>query len=153
MDDNALEVIEPATGPATYRGETLDLRPLTVGATPRIVRLARPVINSLLDLEALPDEDEGAWIDLALDLIEKHGDAVFQAVALAVGREPAWIEGGDIAEFVDLCRGLYEVNRDFFVRRLAPLLQERAAARAKAAAKHRGTGPTPSSSSPSAATR
>ncbi|MEN5117507.1 hypothetical protein ABE488_09265 [Luteimonas sp. TWI662] len=153
MDDNALDVIEPSVRTATYRDATLELRPLTVGATPRIVRLARPVINSLMDLEALPDDNEGALIDLALDLIDQHGEAVFQAVALAVGREPAWIEGGDIAEFVDLCRALYEVNRDFFVRRLAPLLQQRARAQAKPAAGPNGTGPTPSSSSPSAATR
>lgn len=144
---DAMEAIAPTTSNVTFRGERLEIQPLTVGAVPKIVRLARPVIDAVLDLEALPDEHSGEMVNLALDMIDKHGDALFQAVALAIGRDREFVEGGDIGDFVDLCKTLVEVNRDFFVRRLGPLLAERARARSGS-----GDGKTPSSSSSNAAT-
>ena len=133
-----LEAIEPSTRTVTFNGERLELQPLKVGAIPKIVRLARPVINRVLDLEALPDQDDGKMVDLALDLIDAHGADLFKAVGIAIKREPDWVEDGDINEFIELCRALYEVNRDFFGRHLAPLL-----AKGRQAS---GAGKTPSSS-------
>ncbi|MBD9368859.1 hypothetical protein [Xanthomonas sp. XNM01] len=143
---DALDVIEPAPAAVQYRGEQLEVRPLTVGAVPAIVRLARPVIDRVLSLEAVPDAADGSTVDLALDLIDAHGETLFKAVGLAIERDAAWVAGGDIGEFVDLVLVLVQVNRDFFAQRLVPLLQARRTAQAT------GAGPTPSSSSSSAAT-
>lgn len=159
---DALEAIEPSTSTVSYRNQQLLIKPLEVGAAVKIVRLARPVINSALSLEALPEEGSADLIDLAMDMIERHGDDLFAAVALAAGleveverdgtkrKEPdtAFIAGGDLGDFADLCAKLVEVNSDFFDRRLVPAWQA-----AKAAwVQRRGAGPTPSSSSSTAAT-
>lgn len=133
-----LEAIEPSTRTVTFNGERLELQPLKVGTIPKVVRLARPVINRILDLDALPDQDDGKMVDLALDLIQEHGADLFKAVGIAIKREPDWVEEGDISEFIELCRALYEVNRDFFVRHLAPLFAK--------ARQVNGAGKTPSSS-------
>lgn len=147
MPDDGLEVIDPAPSSVVFRGERLEIRPLTVGAIPGIVRLARPVIDAVLELKQVPDEHSDGMVDLALDMVDKHGEALFQAVALAIGRDPDFVAASDLGEFIELCRKLVEVNRDFFVRRLAPLLAQRAQAKAGS-----GDGPTPSSFSSSAAT-
>lgn len=159
---DAMEAMEPTPGTATYRSERLVIQPLTIGAAPKIVRLARPVINAVLDLEGIPDKNDGAIVDLALDMIEKHSDGLFAAVAIAIDREieveeggkktrvpdVAFVQGGDIDEFIELCWTLVEVNRDFFDRRLKPLYVELA----KRWRQRNGVGKTASSSSSSAAT-
>lgn len=147
QQQDAMEVIAPVTNALDYRGERLEIWPLTVGAVPGIVRLARPVIDAVLNLQTVPEEGSEELVELVLDLIDQHGEALFGAVALAVGREREWIEGGDLGEFVELCQALVSVNRDFFVQRLLPMFRERGQASGG-----NGTGPTASSSSSSAAT-
>lgn len=144
-----LDVLDPAGSSVPYRGETVEILPIPVGALPKLVRVARPVIDRLLDLEALPEEgDDGALVALMLNLVEHHGENVFAAAAICTGKPQDWLEGGDVDEFIVLAMRVFEVNRDFFVRRLAPLL---AGLGGKVAAMT-GVGPTPSSSSSSAAT-
>lgn len=142
MDD--LDVLEAPASVVVYQGESLQLQPLTIGQLPKFVRIARPVINALLetDLDKLAD---GADVDVLLDLIDQHGDKVFEAAALVTGKPRDWLEAGDIAEFITLAQAVVTVNRDFFTRKLAPLL----AGRAKPSS---GNGQTPSNSSSSAAT-
>ena len=143
MSDD-LSVLEPSGSSVSYRGEELQIRPLTIGQLPRLVRVARPVIDAVLDLEVLPDENSGEMVTLVLDLIGQHGDAVFAAAEICTGKPAAWIEGGEIDEFVVLAKTVFEVNRDFFVQKLAPLLGGRAASLAAL-----GAGKTRSSSSSS----
>lgn len=146
MSDD-LDVLDPAGSSITFRGESVEIRPIPVGALPKLVRTARPVIDRLVALEAIPEEgDDVAVAMLVLDLLEQHGECVFAAAAICTGRDQEWLEGGDVDEFVALAFRVFEVNRDFFVQRLAPLLAR------VVGGKTTGAGPTPSSSSSSAAT-
>lgn len=133
-----LEVLEATPSVVEYQGQRLELQPLTIGQLPKFVRIARPVINALLDTD-LDKLAEGADVDLLLDLIDQHGDKVFDAAAMVTGKPRDWLEAGDIAEFIALAQAIVAVNRDFFTRKLAPLL----AGRAKPSS---GNGPTASSS-------
>ena len=136
---DALAVLEPEARVVEYQGERLEIRPLTIGMLPRFVRLARPVIDALLEAD-LEQSPAGAEVDLLLEVIGNHGEAVIAAAALVTAKPQDWIEAGDPAEFLQLAMAIFEVNRDFFIQRLAPLL----AARARPSV---GTGATPSSSS------
>lgn len=139
--NDTMEVLAPQGSAVQYRGERLEIRPLTIGQLPPLVRTARPVLDGLLSLEALPGEDDlGGMLDVVMDLVELHGEAVFAAAAICTDREPAWIAGGDLGEFYDLAMKVIEVNRDFFVQRLGPLLASRATQQ------NDGAGPTASSS-------
>jgi hypothetical protein len=146
--DQSLDVLEPAGSSVQYHGERLDIRPLVIGQLPRLVRAARPVIDAVLALEELPDENSGEMVTLLLDLIEKHDRQVFEAAAICTGKTAEWMEGGQLDEFVILCKTVFEVNRDFFARKLAPLLGGRAGSIAGSL----GGGKTPSSSSSSTGT-
>ena len=153
-----LSVLEPAGSSVTYQGRTIDVRPIKVGQVPAIVRAARPVIDAVLALESLPDADDAvlaleslpdaddaALVDVLLDLLGTHGDAVFVAAALFTGESEDALRDGDIDEFIRLATAVIGVNRDFFAQRVAPLLKERAAS-VRAASLSNGAGPTPSSS-------
>jgi hypothetical protein len=144
MDSNPLDIIEPEGRPVNYRREQLQIVPLTIGQIPRMVRTARPVVDAVLALDAVPDGD--GLVDLALSLVGDHGEALQQAAAIAVNRELAWIAGGNSAEFLDLAVAVFEVNRDFFVQTLGPRLR---GLREKAGLRP-GAGQTLSSSLPSA---
>lgn len=137
-----LDVLEPVGSSVTYMGRELKLMPIKVGQVPALVRTARPVLDAVLSLESLPDDDDGAMVGLVMDMIAEHGDAVFEAAALLTGEPADELRKGEIDEFVVLAEALFKVNRDFFDRRLAPLLASRAAARQAPS----GVGPTPSSS-------
>ncbi len=136
-----LEVLEPTGSSVTYRGEVLEVRPLEVGQIPKLVRAAKGAVNVVFAMDQLPDTNDLGFIDLLMDLAGNHGEELYQGVGICVGKDPAWIAGGQLDEFVLLATAVFEVNRDFFVRRLVPLL---AAARANRATT--GAGPTPSSS-------
>jgi hypothetical protein len=81
------------------------------------------------------------FIDLLVDLIGTHGEELYEGVAICVDKDAAWIADGELDEFVALASKVFEVNRDFFARRLAPLL---VAGRAESATP--GDGPTPANS-------
>jgi hypothetical protein len=141
--EDDLDVLEPKGNTVTYLGERLEVKPLTIGQLPKFVRLARPVIDALLDAD-FEKLSEGADVDMLMGLIDQHGDKVFEAASLVTGKPRDWLEAGDIAEFVTLVMAIVAVNRDFFTQKLAPLL----AGRAKQSS---GDGQTASSSSSEAA--
>jgi hypothetical protein len=138
------DALGPAVVPVPYKGGTIEVLPVEVGNIPAIIRQARPIIDSILALDDAPDASkEDELVGLALDMLDKHGDAVFEAMALIVGHDVAVIRKGNIGEFVVLAKAVFEVNRDFFRDHLAPLL---AKARAQAASLPTGAGKTRSSS-------
>lgn len=140
-----LEVLEPSGSSVKFRDETLELRPLTIGQLPKLVRSARPVIDAVMSLDKVPESGDTDLVGLVMDLIEHHGDQVFDAAGICTGKPADWIADGDIDEFIELALKVFEVNRDFFVQKLAPRLAElRARAAGNAAAN--GHGPTASSS-------
>jgi hypothetical protein len=147
---NDLDILDPAPVEVLYRGERLEIRPLTVGQIPKVVRLARPIIDELLaaDLDGTGG-DGGDIVDLVLRMVSDHGEAAMQAAAVLTGRPVDWIEGGNAAEFALLARAVYEVNRDFFGQALAPLLSGWTGAAYRSGS---GDGPTSSNPSSSAAT-
>lgn len=122
-----LEVLEPSGSSVSYRGETVEVRPLTIGQLPKLVRTARPVINAVLSLQSLPDDTETtAFVDLIVDMLADHGESIYQAAAICIGKPVDWVADGELDEFVQLAKAVIEVNRDFFVQRLGPLLANRA---------------------------
>lgn len=142
-----LEVLEPSGTTVSFRGERLEVRPLTLDKLAGIVRAARPLITALVALEdKVADADDSIALDCLLSLLEEHSDGAATVIAIAVDREQAHIAGGELPEFMELAQAVIEVNRDFFGRLLASLQGGRAVRRAS------GAGPTPSRSSSSAGT-
>lgn len=141
-----LDVIDPAPRIAHFRGERLELRPLTLGDLPAFSRLVRPVVEEFF-AGRHPDWQDDDTL-MAIEMLELHGESIIEAAAIATGKPAAFIaEGKGPAELLDLIRAIVETNRDFFLN-LVRVTQSRRRSRAAS-----GPGPTPSTDWSPSATR
>jgi hypothetical protein len=135
-----LEAISPRVSRVLFRGELLEVGPLTVDQLPHIIRSARPVVDAVLEMG---DVAEAELLDFALGLIENHTPALTEAVAIAIGRPREFVGKAPLEDFTRLSLEVFEVNRDFFVQTLGPRL-----ARAWAGKRIKATGDGPTASRP-----
>lgn len=115
MTGNTFAALPPVPTFIVIGGERLELTPLKVGEVPAFARAVQPVAASL---SASPD-----W----LALLAEHGEAVIEAVAIASRRPNEWVTGLELDDAVRLSEAVFEVNADFFIRRVWPTMTEAAA--------------------------
>lgn len=105
MEMNELDVLVPEPVSMLVGDEVIEIRPLTVGQIPAVVRAMKGVTLDFSDV---------------LTLVDVHGDRLIEAVALCVGKPADWAAALPADEFVELARRVVEVNGDFFIRRVMP---------------------------------
>jgi hypothetical protein len=132
MGNDMFAALPPVPLSIEIAGERIDLTPLKVGEVPAFARAVQPIAAGL---SASPD-----WLALLAD----HGEAVIAAIAIATRRPVVWVAGLDLDEAVRLAEAVFEVNADFFIRRLLPSVTQ-AAARIGQTLESPTPGATPSS--------
>ena len=133
MDDlRELETLAVVT--VQVAGGAIEVRPMPALRAIRFARAARPFLE-VLDLR------EGATIDV-LQLMGEHGEALLDAVAIAVDRPVEWVGELALDDLSDVAAAVLEANIDFFAHRLLPRIMGRLAETLG----RLGGGPTPSSS-------
>lgn len=134
-----LSVLAPEGASIEYSGERLEVRPLTIGQIPPLVRKCRAVVDALMGMADLDKASEEQQFKAMFDVVGDQGEQVLEAVALAIGKPVAFVASGSLEDFERLAMKVLEVNRDFFVQRLGPLL-------GALKKQNAGAGPTPPSS-------
>lgn len=139
--DVDVDVLAPASTSVSFGGTEVQVLPVCAGNIPGLIRSARPVLQALLAGNVLTGEGDELDINLLqlADLLGDHGDAVFDALAIASGIDAKSLRGAQLDEVLRVAKVCIQVNRDFFSQRVAPLL-------AGMAQRMPGAGPTPSSS-------
>ena len=94
--------------------DTLELTPIRVGEVPALLQVVRPFVGQL---SVNPD-----W----LALLAEHGESFLRAIAITSRRPTEWVAALAMDDAVRLATAVFEVNADFFVRRLAPVVQQAA---------------------------
>lgn len=115
------DVIDPQAGSqaVTVGGETIKVAPLTIGQVPAFARAIRPAAGLFQVAGAGPDQR----VDIdVLALVAEHGEAIMEAVAIALDREPEWVRGLDMASFAAVAETIIRVNWDFFSSRVMPVV-------------------------------
>lgn len=133
------------TKPATIDiyGEQVEIRALRVKQIPEILVIAAPYYDKLTALlkeskdfrakveKAVKDGTEvptDAPFDLSnldfYNLVSGNINNVVQLIALLSGRSKEWVEELELDHVVMLFLAIVEVNTDFFIKRLLPLLSE-----------------------------
>ena len=115
MMGNTFAALPPMPTSIVIGGESLELTPLKVGEVPAFARAVQPVAASL--------SASNDW----LALLAEHGEAVIEAVAIASRRPNEWVTGLELDDAVRLSEAVFEVNADFFIRRVWPTMIESAA--------------------------
>jgi hypothetical protein len=146
-EEAALDVLQPPTQDVRLGGDRIvTVRPVNVGNLPKFLRAVRPIIAGLAESASASSPTGGQVggdpqeVDL-LGLYCDHGEALAVAVSLATGLPQAEVEAMDLDVFLTLARAVWEVNQDFFVRKVMPMLSE--TLRAAASLASPGNGPTP----------
>lgn len=108
MNSSDLDLLVPQAQALELAGQHLAISPLVLGELPAMLKAVRPFAEQL--------SGEPDW----LALLCEHGDALLAALALASRQPRDWVEALALDEAITLATAVFEVNADFFVRRVAP---------------------------------
>lgn len=114
-----LDSLVPRAIELVVGGEPLAIQPLKVGQLPGFVRAISPVLQPLMGGSGM--NSTGSGIDW-LTLLGTHGDDLLAAIAIAVGKPRAWVDGLAADEAILVAAKVIEVNADFFTRTVLPQL-------------------------------
>lgn len=105
----------------TIAGREVTVREFRALESMRLASKTRPIVASLREI---CDEQEGAppTGDIVETMLERHGDAFFDLMAVASDQPREWIEQLGDDNFFALLTTFWEVNAGFFTRRLASAL-------------------------------
>lgn len=112
-------------------GETFTLTPFKFGQLPTATRLLKPVAGALsaggvFSIQSVGGETQfllaSDWPLKVVGLVADGGEDVLKFVAFAAGKPIEWVNGLDADEGIALAKAVLEVNADFFVHRVLPLL-------------------------------
>ncbi|PPT44515.1 hypothetical protein XarbCFBP8132_00430 [Xanthomonas arboricola] len=148
MSDD-IDILTPPTRTITFRGEQLEVTPLTLAQIGPFIKATRPIIGRVIVAASLVSA--GATIEVAalmMDVLEQDADAFAKGGAIVAGKPEAWVGGASLADAAALAEAVVELNEDFFGQRLPSLM--RAAGKAIEAVgvtQAQAVGPTLSTSS------
>lgn len=91
-------------------GETITVSPFVFGQLPKVAKCFASIKGVI---------EGGNLIEIA----SAGGEDLLQLLCLAVGKPRAWLDTLQSDEGLALMAAVIQVNRDFFVQRLAPVLQ------------------------------
>lgn len=149
MNDHEV-LAPPGRDVALSGGRVVTVSPITLGQVPKFVKAIRPAFGALMALlpaeagdskgpgpaaatagagdgkDAAPaaaDAGDSIGIDAFLDLVENHGPSLSSAIAICTPLKPAEVDALDLGEAFEVVKAVVEVNRDFFVHRVLPMLK------------------------------
>ncbi|PPU41170.1 hypothetical protein [Xanthomonas arboricola] len=148
MSDD-IDILTPPTRTITYRGEQLELAPLTLAQIGPFIKATRPIIGRVIVAASLVSA--GGTVEVAalmMDVLEQDAAAFAKGGAIVAGKPETWIADASLADAAALVEAVVELNEDFFGQRLPSLM--RAAGKAVDAVgmtQAQPAGPTSSTSS------
>lgn len=116
----------------TVTGEPLTVHPFYFGQLSRVVKFCKPIAEALLSsgiMTITTNADNTANITLNSDFVPKlfqimddGAEPLLCLVALAVGKPREWLDKIPLDEGILLTQKLWDMNSDFFVKRVMPML-------------------------------
>lgn len=123
MSDD-IDILTPPTRTITFRGEQLEVTPLTLAQIGPFIKATRPIIGRVIVAASLVGA--GATIEVAtlmMDVLEQDADAFAKGGAIVAGKPEAWVGGASLADAAALAEAVVELNEDFFGQRLPSLMR------------------------------
>lgn len=139
MDE--LRAIFPEPVRLDIAGEPVEIRPLRARQFGPFAAAVEPLLEAygqvradIAARQALPAEDGEIldWTQAAgrlgaeywVNLVSRHADALIPALAVALDRPREWVGDLYLDDLVRLALAVFEVNADFFARRMMPAALE-----------------------------
>lgn len=129
-------ILTPPESTIEVGGHSLDVSPIRLSELGAFSAAARPVFDLL---RGMGDGESDAFL---FDLLMHHTDEIAALVAVGARVEPDTVRGLSLDDAYTLAEAVVASNRDFFIRRVMPLLAQLARQASP------GTGTMPSSPLP-----
>lgn len=120
MNQSDLDVLVPQSRVLELAGKSVTISPLVLGELPAMVKAVRPFAAQLTGDLATDSTSDPAGDPDWLALLSEHGEALLAALALASRQPRDWVDALALDDAMTLAAAVFEVNADFFVRRVAP---------------------------------
>jgi hypothetical protein len=109
-----LDAVIPTRKTTTLAGEVIVIAQIKVGALPAVLAAVQPLSHLLMQ------KDVSAEIISSLFL--SHGDDALNLLSALSGKPRKWVDALELDDAIALFIDLLEVNLDFFIQRVLPLL-------------------------------
>lgn len=114
-------------------GEQVKVHPFFFGQIAKIAKFCRPIVEALLasGIMTITKELGGTSSTIKLDtdfvpklfqILDEGSEPLFCLIAYAVAKPRVWLDTIAIDEGILLSQKIWEVNADFFVARVMPIL-------------------------------
>lgn len=120
MTDIAVAIPEDVF--VTVGGEKVEIKRLKVGSLTRVMRIAAPFYEEVRDLKAKSDKDGTQFGLDVYGTVVKYSESAIEVVAVMTDKPVEWVEELELDALVAIFTAIIEVNLDFFLQRLIPLL-------------------------------
>ena len=118
-----LDILFPGTTQVVVNEETINLAPFKFGQINKVIKVATPLFGLLktqVDLSKTESEVGAQVIEL---ILVNGGDALIDIICIATNKSTQWVEDLDNDKVIELLVGIVEVNKDFFIKKVLPLIQ------------------------------
>jgi hypothetical protein len=116
-----LDALLPIHRVVTVGTEQIEVKPYKFGQLNKVIKAAEPLFVHLkqINVDGSPEEVGGRVLQTVLT---NGGDSLTTIIALSIGKSSDWVENLELDEVVELASAVFEVNKDFFTKKIAPLL-------------------------------
>lgn len=121
-----LEVLLPGRE-VSCKGERIKVLPLFFGQYPKAVSLMKPLASVIQQSGMMTTNGASLslsteWLSFLPAVFDQGGEALIQFFAFAINKKRDWFDTLPADEGLALGQAIFEENRDFFVRRILPML-------------------------------
>jgi hypothetical protein len=119
-----LEVLFPRNIQVEVNDEQINLTPFKFGQINKVVKVATPMFGLLktqVDLSKTEGEVGAQIMEL---VVTNGGDALSEVIQIATNKSKQWVDELDNDKVIELLVGIVEVNKDFFTKKVLPLIQK-----------------------------
>lgn len=120
---NELETIFPTGKQVNIGEETLNITPFKLGQINKVLKAAEPmfVVFKTVDTNGT-DEEVGSKI--ITELLLHCGDSIRDILAISVNKSVEWVDELEADKVIELLSVIFEVNKDFFIQKVLPMLKK-----------------------------
>jgi hypothetical protein len=122
-----LDLLYPSGKEVTVGGEKLTVREFGFGQWPKATKMMQPVVSALIarNLFSVEGDEFKLSKDWPIGLVavmSDGGESVIELCAYVTGKPREFFDNVSLDEGVALTRAIFEVNADFFKKRILPML-------------------------------
>ena len=118
-----LEVLFPKSIPVQVGDETVTIAPFKFGQINKVIKVATPLFGLLKSQVDLTQSESEVGTQVLELVLTNGGDALAEILTISTNKPLSWVEDLENDKVIELLVATVEVNKDFFIKKVLPLIQ------------------------------